>query len=263
MDSIASLFFSLILSIPLANATSFGPINITEQVRTNQYFVRGRILGKGVPAMAPKLNRPYTYWKLSVTEQQLGPTLPSQIDIRGPGGEIGEMGYRVSGAASFREDEEVFVALRDTDEGEVKEISGLSSGKYTVSEDGKTVTSGLGMPVRGSDGMPLSAEEFSQVLRRAASGRESPKDKNIFVNKGADSHAHAGAQEPEAVSEDRLDSSSTSTATSHAPKEPSDPKSFKNSEPEPEKFSTGTSGFWILALIASAALAAFLIFRRR
>src|SRR5688500_10187504 len=64
MESIASLFFLFLLTLSnLASpafATSFGPIALTEQVRSAQYFVRGKILSPGSAAMEPTQKVPFT-----------------------------------------------------------------------------------------------------------------------------------------------------------------------------------------------------------
>ncbi|MGZ3695547.1 MAG: hypothetical protein ACXWQO_15665 [Bdellovibrionota bacterium] len=275
MESIASLFFSSLLALSAfphsAHATTFGPIPLTGQVRETQYFAHGKILSNGTPAMEPTLKRPYTYWKFSLIDQPAGAPLPGQFDIREAGGEIGQMGYHVASSASFRQGEEVFVALKDTDQATVKQVVGLSSGKYTVADDGKSLVSGLGPTVMGPDNMPLTPEEFTQVLRRAASGRETARDKTIFVNRGP----HAG-EAPEHGYEDNPVSANSEREAAQlmakgennmlkgtqisAPQNNSNTANpVKNSPEIPEKFSTGTSsGFWWISALFAIALVAFI-----
>ena len=83
--------------------------------------------------------------------------------------------------------EDVFLALHDTDEGlGTKELVGLASGKYRVepSREGRAmVMNGLGIPVTGGNGQILNPEEFSALLRRVAQGQVSDADRNIFVTR--------------------------------------------------------------------------------
>ena len=148
-----------------ANATTFGPIPVYEQARGSQYYVRGQVASGPTVSMEQRLGRPYTYWTLQLSDQPLGEPLGSIVSIRQPGGEIGELGYHVAGTADFVIGEEVFVALRDTDEPGVKEVVGLASGKYRVQvKEGKSVVmSGLGLPVIARDGSSLGPEEFSAL----------------------------------------------------------------------------------------------------
>jgi hypothetical protein len=51
-------------------------------------------------------------------------------------------------------------------------------------KDGKPVVrSGLGLPVSGPDGAPLSPEEFGNLLHRIARGLATDADKTIFVSR--------------------------------------------------------------------------------
>ena len=84
-----------------AFATTFGPISVVDQLQNAQYVVRGSIMGSAWVEPEPRLQRPYTYWRLTVREQNLGNSLPVSIVIRQPGGEIGEIGYHVAGSAEF------------------------------------------------------------------------------------------------------------------------------------------------------------------
>ena len=43
--------------------------------------------------------------------------------------------------------------------------------------------SGLGVPVSGDDGVPLSPDEFGNLLHRIARGQATDADKNVFVSR--------------------------------------------------------------------------------
>lgn len=177
----AGLFFPF-----FAFATSFGPISVEDQARGTQYYVRARVATPGEPRMAPHVNQPYTYWRVQILEQPAGEIPASEIEVREPGGEIGDRGYHVAGTANFSQGEDVFLALKDTDEaGDVKEVVGLASGKFRVEagKDGKQiVVSGLGLPVTGSGGAMLTPAEFSSLLRRIRQGEATEADKQVYVN---------------------------------------------------------------------------------
>lgn len=165
----------------------------SEQVKNCDYFVRGRIIGAPWVLEERNSRRPYTYWKLQVIEQAKGASLAPDVDIRQPGGEIGEFGYHVAGSAKFREGEEVFVALVNTDEA-AKEVVSLAAGKYTVErgENGQTqVRSGLGTIMRDPAGRPYQPDEYTELMRRLASGKASAAEQNIFINQSL-THDHDG-----------------------------------------------------------------------
>lgn len=172
----------LFLFSPCAWATTFGPINVADQIRKSQYFLHGKITQGPWAEMERRLGRPFTHWKLQISEQFTGPSLGAEVIIRQPGGEIGEMGYRVAGSANFSVGEEVFVTVRETDEPGIKEVVGLSSGKYKVDKtNGEKIQNGIGFPVQ-VNGKNLSAKEFSQLATRISKGIETESDKNIILN---------------------------------------------------------------------------------
>lgn len=186
-------FFALCCALaailsPSARATTFGPINVTEQIRRSQYFIHGRVVGSSWVEMERRLQRPFTHWRLQVIEQPVGNSLGSEVTIREAGGEIGGFGYHVAGSAKFSEGEEVFVTVRDTDEPNVKQIVGLTSGKYSVTPgaDGKPqVRSALGFNVRDADGKNMGPKEFEAYAERVAAGKESNPEQDLWLNKQA------------------------------------------------------------------------------
>jgi len=259
---VAGLFFPL-----NSFATTFGPIPVFMQAQNSQYIVRGRVIGS--PQVRPEKNvqRPYTYWHVQIDEQFQGETLPPNLEVREPGGEIGDLGYHVAGTAEFSDGEDTFIALHDTPEAGVKEVVGLASGKYTVQpgKNGKPVVmSGLGNPISGDDGVPLSPEDFSSLLHRIARGEATTADKNVFVSRQVshgkeDEHSaveQAAAKKqsmsrpaPEISSQTAL-SASTGTAISAAAKAPANsPIAVQQSGAPTEENSTGSSSWgWVIAL---------------
>lgn len=239
------LFFSL-----TASATTFGPISVEQQVANAQYIVHGKILGSSWVEEERESKRPYTHWKLQVMDQSKGDPLGAEVTIRQPGGELGGMGYRVAGTATFRDGEEVFVNLADTDLPAVKEVMALASGKYTVEKEdsGKTVLrSGLGFVLNNSRGEPYSPEEYRELVKRFVVGEASPTDKTIFVNKQmVHDHSAEMSAEPKAPKKEPL-------LVSHAPKTEDSSLYESNKTTEEPKGSSGWIFLWsgiVLALLA-------------
>jgi hypothetical protein len=261
----------LLLLFPLlAFATTFGPISVVEQAQHSGYVVHGRVLGAPWMMMDPRVKRPYTYWKLAVLEQPIGlQALSGELNIREPGGEVGDMGYHVAGAASFTADEEVFVTLRDSDDPSTKEIVGLASGKYTVEKDGNgntKVTSGLGLTVNGNDGKPLSAAEFTALLQRVARHQETAADREIYVNK-TPAHDHEGESLHSPSSNSGLAKPAIKQSdplAQGANKSLQSPKIAQESNNRSEESSTGsTAGLWLLLGTVFFGLVGLVIFLRR
>jgi len=90
----------------------------------------------------------YTYVTISVkqyTKALSGAGEVQEIIIRVRGGEVGDIGLRVSDTPQFREGEEVFLFLR-MEEVPVFLVAGLFQGKYTI-EEGRVKNRILGLDV--------------------------------------------------------------------------------------------------------------------
>ncbi len=80
----------------------------------------------------------YTYVTISVREYTKalpGMREVKEITVKVPGGEVGDIGLKVSDTPEFREGEEVFLFLR-VEELPIFRVAGLFQGKYTI-EGGK------------------------------------------------------------------------------------------------------------------------------
>lgn len=187
-----SIFILLATTDPLG-ATTFSSFRVTDQIDEAQYVVRGRVGAQSV-RLEPKSQRPYTYWNLTVSDSITGGNLGSEIVIRQPGGEVGEIGYRVAGTAQFRDGEDVIVMIRNTEE-EAREVVGLASGKYEVRKDGggrETLENGLGMVLMTADGKPMGPDQFRQLAQRVAGRSLNPTDEQIIVDPSkGNQHSHA------------------------------------------------------------------------
>jgi hypothetical protein len=187
-DRLRFFFHALLLLLfpSFAFATTFGPINVTQQLENATLVVHGRIVGSSWVVEERQSKRPYTQWKLQIITQPKGEDLGKEVIIRQPGGELGSFGYHVAGSATFRGGEEVFVNLRHTDEPGVKEVLALASGKYTVETgaDGKSfLRSGLGYVLRDQKGAAFTPESFAALAARVAEGKPTEGDKTVFVSK--------------------------------------------------------------------------------
>lgn len=267
-DRLPFFLFLALVWASVAEATTFGPINVTEQIRKSQYFLHGRIRGAGWVEMERRLQRPFTHWRLQVLDQPVGSPVGNEVTIRQPGGEIGDLGYHVAGSAKFTDGEEVFVNVRDTDEANVKEVVGLASGKYSVAPgaDGKPqVRSGLGFPVRDAGGKAMSPKEFLSLAERIADGRETEQDRNLMLNNKAvhdhDTVLERMTNEALALKEQGAKTASPTVqgGTNDTTQSLNSAQESPGSADEPKK---GIGAWWMI-FAGIAALAATLILRKR
>lgn len=186
------LFLAALLLLPhyYAWSTTFGAFSLIRQVENAPYIIRGKIASTWTRA-EPQSNRPYTYWSLEIAEVLAGSDLGASVVVRQPGGEIGGLGYRVPGAASFKAGDDVIVFARDTNE-DAKEVLGLASGKYEVRRDGQGeyLENGLGVVLRGAEGKRLNTKDLSDLVRRINSRSLQPGDELIRIDPSEALHAH-------------------------------------------------------------------------
>lgn len=178
-----------------ASATSFGPFPITRQIDETQYIVRGRI-GNTWVKLDEATKRPYTYWNLNIVESYSASKLDGQVAIRQPGGEVGNMGYRIPGSAEFQEGEDVVVMLREAGDG-TKEVTGLMSGKYTVfkqSDGREALRNGLGIDIMDSEGKAMTPDAFHALVERVNSHSATDADRKLMVNPAFAVHREHGEQ---------------------------------------------------------------------
>lgn len=259
---------------PKSHATTFGPINLSEQLQRTQYVAFGMIEGSSWVMMDSKLNRPFTHWKLAIKEQPKGESLGGEVTIRQPGGELGAMGYHVAGSARFQPGEEVFVNLQDTEDPRIKDVIGLASGKFTVerSTGKEKIVNGIGFPLLHANGSNFTVSSFSDFIKRVSQGRETEEDRGIFINKRL-AHDHDPALEARIEQAKKLASQPTISlprkGDSQLPGGQNAQERQLNSSQETtadsEESSKGSSlrWLWILSIgVAALAVSAFVISRR-
>lgn len=255
----------LLLQATYAFATTFGPISVYGQVTHGEYVLHGKVIGAAWVSEDPEIRRPFTNWKVRVISQQKGAPLASEIVMRQPGGEIGEMGYHVAGSATFKEGEETFVVLQDSPEPGVYDVVGLSSGKYTVEKNAngeRVVRNGLGMLMRNENGALFSPETFTALLKRVANKEATEGDKTVFLNK---TMTHENNPALEKMTKDALSAIATNpktaTAISPTPKTESIPP--PPVEESPLTAEEPKSSWWWYVLGGLAAVVAGAAFFRR
>ena len=110
----------------------------------------------------------YTYVTISVKQYTKALSRQEQIEeiiVKVPGGEVGDIGLKVSDTPQFREGEEVFLFLR-SEEVPVFLVAGLFQGKYTI-EEGRVKNRILGLEV------PLDSfiSQIKGILQKAKRGQ--------------------------------------------------------------------------------------------
>lgn len=121
-----ALFAGLLFLSPAAWATTLLRAGVPELTRVSDAIVRGRVLeqkshwtGDGRQIV--------TDVQIQVDQALKG--APGQwVTVRQPGGQVGDIGQRVSGLATFRTGEEVVVFLQKR--GPVHVVAGLAQGKF-------------------------------------------------------------------------------------------------------------------------------------
>jgi hypothetical protein len=104
----------------------------------------------------------YTYTELEVREDFKGGTSGKKIQVRQPGGRVGNIACYVPGTARFRKGEKVLAFLQPlkTDKTRFR-VVGMAQGKYSVLKNGTAVRELNGLHVVGAD--PDRVREDSRV----------------------------------------------------------------------------------------------------
>ncbi len=106
----------------------------------------------------------YTYVTISV--RKYTKALPNmkeveKITVKVPGGEVGDIGLKISDTPEFREGEEVFLFLR-IEELPIFRIAGLFQGKYTI-EDGKAKNEVLEREIS----LDIFIDQIEEIMKKA------------------------------------------------------------------------------------------------
>ena len=257
-------FFIIVLLLPLKSiATTFGPFPLVGQVENSPFVVRGFAINERV-ALDRRTEKPFTYWDFTVIEQMRGNPVGTPVVIRQPGGEVGEIGYRVSGSATLKKNEEVVLMLRGTQEANTYDVVGYSAGKYTVASGGATLENAAGFTAVDARGNKLSLEQFRDIIKRVNNNAYTQEDRQIIFNNGNERHQH---QETNPTPFDSREAEQNSFSQEKNPeKKPlSIAESPQSNSEFTEESSKGHSIGWqlLLALGGVAVAGAWFIFKQR
>jgi len=122
------LFSMLVISLCLLFYTASGwtlmiSLSTEDLTEKAENIVVGKVIKKEC-RWNKERTKIYTYITIFVEEDLKGKAEGKEITVRYLGGEVGEVGLRVSDAPSFKEDEEVLLFLKKGKKPEVREIVG-------------------------------------------------------------------------------------------------------------------------------------------
>jgi hypothetical protein len=134
---------ALALAMPRpAQATVMVPMSIEQLASDSVAVVRAKVL-RQEGAWDRERRRIYTHTEVEILQPlRAGVRLPRTVVIRSLGGEVGELGMKVSGSPRFSADEEVVVFLRaDPVEADAFQVVGMAQGKFGVTrtKDGRVL----------------------------------------------------------------------------------------------------------------------------
>lgn len=133
--------FGVALLAPAAAlATIMVPTTIEEMSTEAVLVVTGRVLAQEA-AWDQAHRKIFTFTEIQVLERIAGTSDPKSLVVRTMGGEVGDIGMKVSGTPKFSPDEEVLLFLRDDPvEAGTFQVIGMSQGKFRLvrQPDGKT-----------------------------------------------------------------------------------------------------------------------------
>lgn len=134
----AAAVLTLSLASVEANATIVVPMTIEEMSAEAACVARGRVVNQQA-AWDEAHRRIYTYTEIQVLERiHTKGTVPDTVVVRTLGGEVGEIGMKVSGTPRFEVGEEVVVFLRpDPVDAHQFQVVGMSQGKFAVERSEK------------------------------------------------------------------------------------------------------------------------------
>jgi hypothetical protein len=136
MKKILVLLAALATASP-AFAAQAVAASVEELARASDVVVRGRVVSTTARWSDGRI---YTYAEVEVSDSLRG-SAPARVTVVTPGGEVGDLGQRVDGAAIFTSGEEVVVFLGKPQAGRYR-VSGLAQGKFAI--EGKVATPSLG-----------------------------------------------------------------------------------------------------------------------
>ncbi len=184
-----ALYLAGALSVALATtarASVVLPANVEELARRAEHIVRGTVLSSAA-SWTPDGKQIVTITRISV-DRALKGRGPAVVEVRTPGGAVGDLAQKVVGAPEFAPGEQVIVFLRRYGGSGRYGVEGFGQGKFTVepqaSGKGLVTQRLVGLELKMPDGRiqppselkPVREDEFLQRVQRAvdASAKAAP-----------------------------------------------------------------------------------------
>jgi hypothetical protein len=161
---VAAAALLLLLVASSAGASVVVPMEVEALARKADLVVRGKAAASR-SAWSGDGRRIQTTTRIEVARLLKGQA-PQVLEVVTPGGEVGDIGQKVSGAAEFSPGEEVFLFLERSPDGARFVVSGMAQGKFSVRArpGGAVVTQSVdGLEVLGSDRQVRPAPRFEPV----------------------------------------------------------------------------------------------------
>jgi hypothetical protein len=125
----AATLLLLALAAP-ARAALAVPASVEELARASEAVVRGKVASARAHWSSDGL-RIFTTVEVEVAATWRG-AAPARVQVRVPGGVVGDLGQRVDGMATFAEGEEVVVFLARPGAAGPYQVAGVAQGKFVV-----------------------------------------------------------------------------------------------------------------------------------
>lgn len=145
----------------VGSATTLLAMDVAALTKSSEVVVRGYVL-KVEPRWTTDRSRIITDATIEISETWKGATGAKTLVAMQPGGEIGEIGQRVEGVASFEPGEEVVLFLEPR--GDRFTVTGMAQGKFRLerSSDGKVT---FARPERAGEAVLLDPVTRQPVAR--------------------------------------------------------------------------------------------------
>jgi hypothetical protein len=166
-----------------ARASVFFPVDFDTLARRADLIVRGTVQSSS-SALTPDGKQVHTVTRIAVGRTLKG-SAPVVVEVRTPGGSVGDFSQKISGAPEFTPGEEVIVFLRRHGDSGRYGVDSFSLGKFNLSIDqGRRLVTqhvagvGLQMPdgqIRApAEFQPVHEEEFVRRVQKALGDKATP-----------------------------------------------------------------------------------------
>lgn len=165
-----------------ARASVILPADVEELTRRAEHIVRGTVLSSAA-SWSPDGKQIHTVTRIAV-DRALKGSGPAVVEVRTPGGVVGDLAQKALGAPEFTPGEQVILFLRRHGGSGRYGVEGFSQGKFTIEPPssgkgmGKVTQHLVGVDLKMPDGKiqppaefkPVREDEFIQRVQRALDG---------------------------------------------------------------------------------------------